>query len=78
MCECMYSVCSAVGAEVQKRCAEIRIAVLLCNIYTLYQSSSSQGPPVGGAELDIERWQEAWLLSPSAVTSSSTITPDTV
>ena len=58
----------------QKRCAEIRIAVLLCNIYTLYQSSSSQGPPVGGAE----RWQEAWLLSPSAVTSSSTITLDTV
>ena len=60
----------------QKRCAEIRIAVLLCNIYTLYQSSSSQAPPVGAAEL--ERWQEAWLLSPSAVTSSSTITLDTV
>ena len=49
-----------------------RIAVLLHNIYTLYQSS--QGPLVGGAE----RWQEAWLVSPPAVTSSSATTLDTV
>ena len=35
---------------------------------------TSQGPLVGGAE----RWQEAWRVSPPAVTSSSATTLDTV